>query len=88
MFDVQYNRNTFNPNLRKQWVHAHRADTVEAARAYLVATRAKFKNEFGYPSDVQYRIDEVGPVIDYVEDDDHGLTRADLQQFYGPSVRI
>ena len=56
MFDVQYNRNTFNPHLRKQWKHAHRADTVKAARAYLVATRAKFKNEFGYPSDVQYRI--------------------------------
>jgi hypothetical protein len=32
---------------------------VEAARAYLVATRAKFKNEFGYPSDVQYRITPV-----------------------------
>ena len=24
----------------------------------------------------------------YVEDDDHGLTHADLQQFYGPSVRV
>lgn len=59
MFDVQYNRNTFNPHLRKQWVHAYRADSVEAARAYLVATRAKFKNEFDYPSDVQYRIVEV-----------------------------
>jgi len=88
MFDVQYNRNTFNPNLPKKWIHAHRADTVGAARAYLVATRANFKNEFGYPSDVQYRIVEVKPAIDYVEDDDHGLTRADLQQFYGPSVRI
>jgi plasmid stabilization system protein ParE len=59
MFDVQYNRNTFNPHLRKQWEHAHRADSVEAARAYLVATRAKFKNEFGHPSDVQYRITPV-----------------------------
>ena len=26
--------------------------------------------------------------FDNAHDDDHGLTRADLQQFYGPSVRI
>jgi len=91
MFDVQYNRNTFNPHLRKQWVHAHRADTLEIAREYLRTTRAKFKNEFGYPSDVEYRIIEVKPAIEPVEEDitdDTGLTRADLQQFYGPSVRI
>jgi hypothetical protein len=88
MFDVQYNRNTFNPHVRKSWVHAHRADTLEAARAYLRTTRAKFKNEFGYPSDVEYRIIEVKPAIEPIEDDDAGLTRADLQQFYGPSVRI
>ena len=88
MFDVQYNRHTFNPHLRKSWVYAHRADTLEAARAYLVSTRAKFKNEFGYPSDVEYRIIEVKPAIEPVEDDDAGLTRADLAQFYGPSVRI
>ena len=56
MFDVQYNRNTFNPRLRKSWLHAHRADTLESAREYLRHTRAKFKNEFGYPSDVEYRI--------------------------------
>jgi hypothetical protein len=59
MFDVQYNRNTYNTRPRKEWAHAHRADTLEAARAYLVATRAKFKNEFGYPSDLQYRITPV-----------------------------
>ena len=88
MFDVQYNRNTFNPHFRKQWVHAHRADTLEIAREYLRTTRAKFKNEFGYPSDVEYRIIEVKPTIEPVEDDDTGLTRADLAQFYGPSVRI
>lgn len=88
MFDVQYNRNTFNPHLRKNWVHAHRADTLEMAREYLRATRAKFKNEFGYPSDVEYRIIEVKPTIEPIEDDDAGLTRADLAQFYGPSVRI
>jgi hypothetical protein len=56
MFDVQYNRNAFNPHLRREWVHAHRADTLEAARAYLVATRAQFKHILGYPSDLQYRI--------------------------------
>lgn len=91
MFDVQYNRHTFNPHLRKSWVHAHRADTLELAREYLRTNRAKFKNEFGYPSDVEYRIVEVKPAIDPVEDtedDDTGLTRADLAQFYGPSVRI
>ena len=59
MFDVQYNRNTFNPHFRKSWQHAHRADTLEEARRYLRTTRAKFKNEFGYPSDVEYRIVEV-----------------------------
>jgi hypothetical protein len=26
--------------------------------------------------------------VDDDNDDDHGLTRADLQQFHGPSVRI
>lgn len=26
--------------------------------------------------------------VEYTEDDDDGLTRADMQQFYGPSVRI
>ena len=62
MFDVQYNRNTFNPHLRKSWQHAHRADTLEGARLYLRTTRAKFKNEFGYPSDVEYRIVEVEKV--------------------------
>jgi hypothetical protein len=62
MFDVQYNRNTYNTRLRKEWAHAYRADTLEAARAYLVATRAKFKNEFGYPSDLQYRIKAVKAV--------------------------
>ena len=59
MFDVQYNRNTFNPHLKKQWIHAHRADSLESAREYLKKTRAKFKNEFGYPSEVQYRIVKV-----------------------------
>ena len=88
MFDVQYNRNTFNPHLRKSWVHSHRADTLEMAREYLRTTRAKFKNEFGYLSDVEYRIIEVKPAIEPIEDDDTGLTRADMQQFYGPSVRI
>ncbi len=90
MFDVQYNRHSFNPHLRKSWVHAHRADTLEAARAYLVSTRAKFKNEFGYRSDVEYRIVEVKPVIesDTNDDDDAGLSPADRAQFYGPSVRL
>lgn len=59
MFDIQYNRHTFNPHIPKHWVHAHQTDTLEQARAYLTATRAKFKNEFGYPSDVEYRIVEV-----------------------------
>lgn len=59
MFEVQYNRNTFNPHLRKSWQHAHRAATLEEARQYLRTTRAKFKNEFDYPSDVEYRIVEV-----------------------------
>jgi hypothetical protein len=56
MFDVQFNRNGWNSQLRKDWRHAYRADTLEGAREYLKTTRAKFKNEFGYPSDVQYRI--------------------------------
>ena len=29
MNDVQYNRNTFNPHLRKQWEHAHRRSDIE-----------------------------------------------------------
>ena len=56
MFDVQYNRNTFTPHLRKAWVHAYRADTKQEANDYLIATRAKFKHVFGYASDVKYRI--------------------------------
>lgn len=56
MFTVQYNRNTFNPASRANWVHAYTGDTLEAARAYLVATRARFKHVFGYPSDVKYRV--------------------------------
>lgn len=59
MFNVQYNRNTFNPHLRKSWQHAHKAATIEDAQAYLKHTRAKFKNVFGYPSDVEYRIVKV-----------------------------
>lgn len=62
MFTVQYNRNTFNPHLRKSWQHAHRADTLEDARLYLRTTRARFKNEFGYPSEVEYRIVQVKAV--------------------------
>lgn len=59
MYDLQYNRNTFNPHLRKDWQHSARRETQEECHAVKLENCRKFKNEFGYPNDVQYRIVKV-----------------------------
>lgn len=56
MFELQYNRNTFNPASRKDWQHVAQFETREQCEIRRKENCKKFKNEFGKPNDLQYRI--------------------------------
>lgn len=56
MYDLQYNRNTFNPHLKKQWVHSRRCDTAQQCEDILKIRKNEFLRIFGYANAVQYRI--------------------------------
>jgi hypothetical protein len=54
------------------------ADDVDSIRGY-----AEWLGD-----DLKFEQAEIDRLLSLIEDDNHGLTRADRAQFYGPSVRI
>ena len=60
--------------------------TIEVEAANEVEAAATALDSF----DVNQATEGDGEIhnVEIVDDDDHGLTRTDLQQFYGPSVRL
>lgn len=66
--------------------HRHDGRGSKAVRNWIRALRDADRAS-GYSAAVA-ALAEFDRTVEDTEDDDTGLTRADLQQFYGPSVRI
>ena len=66
--------------------HRHDGRGSKAVRSWIDELRSADRAS-GYSAAVT-ALAEFDRIVESTEDDDAGLTRADLQQFYGPSVRI
>lgn len=66
--------------------HRHDGRGSKAVRSWIDELRSADRAS-GYSAAVA-ALAEFDRTVESTEDDDAGLTRADLQQFYGPSVRI